>query len=117
LRADVLSRQIAIGAQIARETPANARLLIGPAEPEYYFLSGRSPSAPYLYLLPVNKTIFPPSEIADVVRAGGFDVVAWWIPPAQPDAPHTDDPVLTALRQTYQVAPTHVSDLIIFKRK
>jgi hypothetical protein len=117
LRTDPLSRQIAIGAQIARETPANARLLIGPAEPEYYFLSGRSPSVPYLYLLPVNQKVFPPSEVAGVVRAGGFDVVAWWIPPVQPDAPHTDDPILTALRQTYHVAPTHVSDLIIFKRK
>lgn len=111
-----LPMQIAIGEQIARETPPSARLLIGPAEPEYYYLSGHAPSAPYLYLLPVDQRMFPPSEVARDIHTGGFDEVVWWTAPVTDVASHTYDPILAALQHGYHVAPSNVPDLIVFVR-
>ena len=71
-----LERQIALGREIAAHTPQGARLLIGPAEPEYYFLADRMPSTTYIYLLPINGDMA--LAAADDIHAERFDTIVWF---------------------------------------
>ena len=77
-----LHTQLAAGAWIACHTPPGARLLIAPAEPEYYYLSGQQPVTFYLYLFPVNTTPALLAQVSNELRSQQFDVVVWENVPA-----------------------------------
>lgn len=83
---------------IARYTGPQDRLLVLPAQPEYYFLIGRDAVTPYVYLLPVNATSHQLDTLRDQLRAGAFAVVAW-----QQERDHLDQqPGFPALYATLQ---------------
>jgi 4-amino-4-deoxy-L-arabinose transferase-like glycosyltransferase len=72
-----LQQESAAGAWIAGHTMPGTRLLVLPAEPEYYYLSGRLPTTWYIYVLPINDYATPPSQVSAQIAAGEFDVVIW----------------------------------------
>ncbi|HEX8997913.1 MAG TPA: hypothetical protein VF812_17935 [Ktedonobacterales bacterium] len=111
-----LSEQVAVGSWIASQTPPHARLLIAPAEPEFYYLSGRAPSTPYVYLLPVDYASFPLASVTDDIRARRFDVVVWLPNTVESDAPAQLAAMRRALDSAYQIAPGSNSSIIIYKR-
>jgi 4-amino-4-deoxy-L-arabinose transferase-like glycosyltransferase len=76
-RCALLQPQLAAGAWIARYTPPGARLLIAPAEPEYYYLSGQLPVTAYIYIFPVNSSPALLAEVSDQLRTRRFNVVVW----------------------------------------
>ncbi|HKV86041.1 MAG TPA: hypothetical protein VJN88_15925 [Ktedonobacterales bacterium] len=110
-----LMRQVHASRQIAHYTSAHDRLLVLPAQPEYYFLTGRAPATPYVYLLPIDATSQRLATLRDQFRARWFTVVAW-----QMDRDHLDQqpgfPALYAtLRAHYRlVAVDRSTQLEIF---
>jgi hypothetical protein len=80
---NVLRLQEQAGNWIATYTPSNARLLVAPAEPQYYFLADRLPVTHYLYLLPVNLSAATLADVAGSLCQERFDVVVWQ---AQPES-------------------------------
>jgi len=72
-----LRQQASVGAWIARYAPPGTRLLVAPAEPEYYYLADNAPSGAFVYLLPINLTPALLAQVADDLRAGRYDVVVW----------------------------------------
>ncbi len=73
-----LRGQAETGAWIAQYAPPGTRLLIAPAEPEYYYLADRLPTTSYVYMLPINLTPAFLARVSDEVRTGQFDVVVWF---------------------------------------
>jgi hypothetical protein len=69
--------QANVGTWIASYTPPNARLLIAPTDPSYYFLARRTPAVPYVYLLPINLSPSLLTSATEQVRTRQFDVVVW----------------------------------------
>jgi hypothetical protein len=74
----VMKQQIAVGAWITQLIPQGARLLVAPAEPEYYYLSGQLPVTSFVYLLPVNLTPTLLGQVLDALRTHQFDRVVWY---------------------------------------
>jgi hypothetical protein len=72
-----LQSQAAVGTWIAAHTTPDARLLVAPAQPEFYFLSGHVPVTTYIYLLPVNFSDSLVGQVSDDLNAERFDLVAW----------------------------------------
>ncbi len=72
-----LGDQVSAAAQIVAAARPGDRITIGPAEPEYYFLSGLPSPTPYLYLLDVDRARFWPEFNRDLA-AGRFSLVAWF---------------------------------------
>jgi hypothetical protein len=72
-----LHDQVSAAAQIVAAARAGDRITIGPAEPEYYFLSGLPAPTPYLYLLDVDRARFWPEFNRDLA-SGRFSLVAWF---------------------------------------
>ncbi|MGO8946416.1 MAG: hypothetical protein ACLQUY_01875 [Ktedonobacterales bacterium] len=70
-----LADQMAVVSWINQNVPRDKTLLIGPANPEYYFLSGRMPSTNYVYLLPVDSSLYPEAE--SEVQSGEFHYILW----------------------------------------
>jgi hypothetical protein len=79
-----LQQQMNVGAWIAEHVSPGSRLLIAPAEPEYYYLADRLPAATFVYVLPVNRTSALIQQLTDALRAGQFDVVVWQTAPGRP---------------------------------
>jgi hypothetical protein len=67
--------QIGEAAWLNSLVPAKATLMVGPAEPEFYFLTGRPAQASYVYLLPVDRALYV--QAAADVRAGRYEYIAW----------------------------------------
>lgn len=111
-----LSEQIATGARIAAVTSPHTRLLIAPAEPEYYYLSGRLPVTPYVYLLPVDYATFPLASVTGDIRAQRFDVVVWAPHSMQNDAPQQFATMLQTLQQRYTTDPHSDQSVMLFRR-
>jgi|GEM_PF-4851318 len=114
--AHALTTQVTTGARIAAEAPRGASVLVVPAEPEYYYLSGRLPVTPYVYLLPVNHSTYPLAEVTDAIRARRFDVVAWCPDTVQSDSPAAYAAMLQALNQTYRVVPGGDQSVLLFTK-
>jgi hypothetical protein len=95
-----LGTQVAAGDWIAQHTTSDARVLVAPAEPEYYFLSGRLPATSFVYLLPVNASPRLLNVVAEQTRSGQFDAVVW---ESWSDGP-TWSAIDAALRQRYTLA-------------
>ena len=72
-----LREQASVGAWIARYAPPGARLLVAPAEPEYYYLAENAPSDAFVYLLPINLTPSLLAQVAADICAGHYDTVVW----------------------------------------
>lgn len=72
-----LRQQAGLGAWIARYAPPGTRLLVAPAEPEYYYLADNTPSDSFVYLLPINLTPALLVQVSADLRAGRYDVVVW----------------------------------------
>lgn len=72
-----LRSQIAAGAWIRARTASRTRLLVAPAEPEFYYLSGREPVTRYVYVLPVNRTPALESQLTAQIQDGAFDAIVW----------------------------------------
>ena len=68
-------KQNAVVSWISRKVPASAMLLVGPANPEYYFLANHMPSTKYVYLLSVDTSLYPTAE--SQVAAGRFQYIVW----------------------------------------
>ncbi len=111
-----LGAQLARGAWIAAHTPVNADLLIAPAEPEYYYLAGRLPTTPYVYLLPVNHATYPLANITEEIRARRFAVVVRGPNYVQNDSPQQYAAMEAALNQSYYVAPGNDKTVIVYQR-
>jgi hypothetical protein len=62
---------------IAADSPPGSSVLIGPAEPEYYFLANRLPPVPDVYLLPINLTDGTLRTLLAAVADRRFDVIVW----------------------------------------
>lgn len=78
-RYQVLKEQIAAGPWIAQHTPIGSRLLVAPAQPEYYYLSDRLPVTSYIYLLPVNLSPALVAQVIKQVQAEQFDRIIWYV--------------------------------------
>lgn len=70
-----IADQMSLAQWINHNVPVDKSLLIGPANPEYYFLSGRMPETHYVYLLTVDSSLYP--ESASEVQLGEFQYVIW----------------------------------------
>jgi hypothetical protein len=79
-----LQDQVNVGAWIATHTPADARLLVAPAEPEYYYFAGRLPVTPFVYLLQINASNELLSQVTAEISAERFDVIVWRQDPYPP---------------------------------
>ncbi len=99
------ARQASVGAWIERQTPTNARVLIGPAQPEYYFLAQRTPPAHYVYLQTINQSDYAQAVID--LDAQKFDYVVW---DSNMGGPHTEyAAIYAAISAHYQpIARDHV---------
>jgi hypothetical protein len=84
-----LKEQIAAGAWIAQYTPPGARLLVAPAEPKFYYLSGSLPVTSYIYLLPVNLSPALVGQVINALHAHQFDRAIWYTYGASPEAAYT----------------------------
>lgn len=73
------TEQVAFAAQVAAFAPPDTRLLVGPAEPEYYVLAARPPSTPYVYLLPVDLTQDRLDAAVRDIDQGRFDAIVWGV--------------------------------------
>jgi hypothetical protein len=73
--ASQVATQVSEVAWLRANVPATATLLVGPAEPELYVLSGRVPRASYVYLLPVDSSLF--AQAATDIQAGRYQYIAW----------------------------------------
>lgn len=111
-----LMRQVAAGAAIARVTGPSARLLIAPADPEYYYLSGRAPVTSYIYLLPINRAQYPIAQVTNDIRARRFDVVVWLPNTVQSDSPTAFAVMFSTLRQSYTTVSEPIPAIEIFAR-
>lgn len=110
------SRQIVIGQRIDAETPPEASLLVAPAEPEFYYLSGRLPTTPFVYLLPVDIPDFPLAQATNDIRTKQFDVVVWsTVPPSSRMAPRYAA-MLHTLERAYHAGPVFAPSMILFTR-
>ncbi len=69
------SQQNAVASWISQKVPANTPLLVGPANPEYYFLANHMPSTKYVYLLSVDSSLYPTAE--SQVDEGRFQYIVW----------------------------------------
>lgn len=72
-----LEAQQQIGEWITSYTPPNARLLVLPAEPGYYYLANRTSDAAYVYLLPVNLTPALMDQLGAEITAHHYTVLVW----------------------------------------
>ncbi len=72
-----LRQQADVGAWIAGYAPPGTRLLVAPAEPEYYYLANHAPSDAFVYLLPINLTPSLLAQISADLHTGRYDVVVW----------------------------------------
>jgi hypothetical protein len=72
-----LREQASVGAWIARYAPPGARLLVAPADPEYYYLAENAPSDAFVYLLPINLTPSLLAQVSADLHTGRYDVVVW----------------------------------------
>lgn len=102
---------------IRPDSQARPRVASMAAEPEYYYLSGRLPSARIVYLLPVRVAYCPLPQIIDNIHAQQFDVVVWSkIPPTARTATYFAA-MLSTLERDYHAAPTSAPSIIIVRRK
>jgi len=72
-----LQAQVNGGRWIAASTPPGARVLVAPAQPEFYYLSGRMAVTSYVYLLPINISDALVAQVTDDVLAVHFDAIVW----------------------------------------
>jgi len=72
-----LRQQASVGAWIAGYAPPGARLLVAPAEPEYYYLAENAPADAFVYLLPINLTPALLAQVSADLHAGRYAVVVW----------------------------------------
>jgi hypothetical protein len=84
-RSEAMTSEAGVGPWINKHIPAQARLLVAPAEPEYYFMAGHDPVTPYVYLLPINMTPALDAQVEQDLRAHRFDAVVWRSDPNAPD--------------------------------
>lgn len=107
-----LHTQIAAGAWIRERVPPSARLLVAPAAPELYYLSGHRPVTSYIYLLPVNLTPALIAQVTGDLQRGAFDAVVWQLDlaPGQPAVDPALRGVYAMLTARYHVAATYPAD-------
>jgi hypothetical protein len=74
----VLQEQVAAGFWIDQHMPPGARLLVVPAEPEYYYLSDHLPVTTYIYLLPVNLSPALIAQVLHQIQTKQFDRIVWY---------------------------------------
>jgi 4-amino-4-deoxy-L-arabinose transferase-like glycosyltransferase len=72
-----LEAQLHVGEWIASYAPPDARLLVLPAEPAYYYLANRTSDASYVYLLPVNLTPALMDQLNAQITAHHYSVLVW----------------------------------------
>lgn len=108
-RPDIAARygqQIDGGNWIRRSVPADARLLVAAAQPEYYFLSGHQPVTDYIYILPVNQSPALLARLNGQVASGDFDYVVWQTNPGMPYYEPQFQDTYRLLNERYHVAST-----------
>ncbi len=99
-------RQIEGGNWIRQSVPSDARLLVAPAQPEYYFLSGHQPVTDYIYILPVNQSPALLARVNDQISSGAFDYVVWQTNPGMPYYEPQFQDTYGLLNQRYHVVST-----------
>jgi hypothetical protein len=93
-----LRGQAETGAWIAQYAPPGSRLLIAPAEPEYYYLANRLPTTSYVYMLPINLTPAFLTQVCNQIQSDQFDIVVWF----QSGGGGGHEPYFAGLHQTLQ---------------
>jgi hypothetical protein len=112
-RAEVMTSQADVGPWINQHAPAPARLLVAPADPQYYFVAGRDPITPYVYLLPINMTPTLDAQVQQDLRAHRFDAVVWHADPAAPDHQRPYAGIYAVLLSSYHVVATYPAQGLI----
>ncbi len=111
----VLSMQAQDGQIIARMAPAGSAVLVGPAEPEYYFLAQHPPVTSDIYLLPVNLTPQLADTIAQQIDQRQFVLIVWATSSGVNWQPYLE-PITAALARSYTpVAHGSPGDLVYYR--
>lgn len=111
-----LRSQIAAGTWIRQQTAASSRVLVAPAEPEFYYLSGRAPVTSFVYVLPVNRTPILLNQLSEQIREGQFDAIVWQEDPKLPYYDSADRELYSALTSRYHVVSSFTElGLVLFK--
>lgn len=102
-----LRSQIQAGEWIRARTRPNARVLVLPAEPELYYLSGKQPVTHDVYILAVNRTDALMATLNRQVADGRFDAIVWQTAPGAPDFGPGWAATYAILKQRYQAVSSY----------